>query len=241
MCFHLQVTILVPVAHLCARAVTQAIVSTALEQISRALSIVLRSIHQRYAFRGSGRRRAMARNAVSPIVMAERDPSMPRYTEEQRARLMALPSAMLTATLVMGATDPVATVRDVLDEMRYFREMREAYPGNDLIQGMLQDAENPLPGLHLSSSSDREAVLHALHQYIEEAGALLGNDTEAKEFKAFLAGLTEMAAVDVEKGQFGIDPAIDQVEIKYLMTVPQQFSLLTPRLMNGTSSSDASL
>src|SRR5256885_15652193 len=94
----------------------------------------------------------MARNAVSPIVMAERDPSMPRYTEEQRARLMALPSAMLTATLVMGATDPVATVRDVLDEMRYFREMREAYPGNDLIQGMLQDAENPLPGLHLSSS-----------------------------------------------------------------------------------------
>ena len=183
----------------------------------------------------------MARNAVSPIVMAERDPSMPRYTEEQRARLMALPSAMLTATLVMGATDPVATVRDVLDEMRYFREMREAYPDNDLIQGMLQDAENPLPGLHLSSSSDREAVLHALHQYIEEAGALLGNDTEAKEFKAFLAALTEMVAEDVEKGQFGSDPAIEQAQMKYLRTLKQQFSLLPPRLMNGTASSDASL
>ena len=241
MCFRPQVTILVTVAHLCARAVTQAIVSTALEQISRALSIVLRSIHQRYAFRGSGRRRAMARNAVSPIVMAERDPSMPRYTEEQRARLMALPSAMLTATLVMGATDPVATVRDVLDEMRYFREMREAYPGNDLIQGMLQDAENPLPGLHLSSSSDREAVLHALHQYIEEASALLANDTEAKEFKAFLAALTEMVAEDVEKGQFGSDPAIEQAQMKYLRTLKQQFSLQPPKQMNGAAPSDASL
>ncbi|TMD49195.1 MAG: hypothetical protein E6I90_02280 [Chloroflexi bacterium] len=66
---------------------------------------------------------------------------MPRYSEEQRDRLMALPSAMLMVTLVMGVADPVATLRDVIDEMRYFREMREAYPDNDLIQGMLQDAE----------------------------------------------------------------------------------------------------
>ena len=166
---------------------------------------------------------------------------MPRYTEEQRARLMALPSAMLTATLVMGVADPVATARDVIDEMRYFREVREAYPDNDLIQGMFQDAENPLPGFHLSSISDREAVLHALHQYIEEASALLGNDTEAKEFKAFLAALTEMVAEDVEKGQFGSDPAIEQVQMKYLKTLKQQFSLPPPTLMNGAASSDASL
>ena len=50
---------------------------------------------------------------------------MPRYSEEQRDRLMALPSAMLMVTLVMGVADPVATLRDVIDEMRYFREMRE--------------------------------------------------------------------------------------------------------------------
>src|SRR5437763_16856865 len=113
-----------------------------------------------------------------PIIRVERDPSMPRYTGEQRARLVALPSAMLAATLVIGVADPVATLRDVIDEMRYFREVREAYPDNDLIQGMLQDAENPLPGLHLPSISDREAVLHSLHQYIEEASAFLANDTE---------------------------------------------------------------
>ena len=166
---------------------------------------------------------------------------MPRSPEEKRARLMALPSAMLAATLVIGVADPVATLRDVIDEMRYFREVREAYPDNDLIQGMLQDAENPLPGLLLPSISDRESVLHALHQYIEEASAFLGNDTEAKEFKAFLTALTGMVAEDVEKGQFGSDPAIEQAQMKYLRTLKQQFSLLPPRLMNGTASSDASL
>ena len=166
---------------------------------------------------------------------------MPRYSEEQRDRLMALPSAMLMVTLVMGVADPVATLRDVIDEMRYFREMREAYPGNDLIQGMLQDAENPLPGLHLSSSSDREAVLHALHQYIGEASALLANDTEAKEFKAFLVALVEMVAEDVEKGQFGSDPAIEQAQMEYLKTLKQQFSLLPPKLVNGAASSNTGL
>ncbi len=150
---------------------------------------------------------------------------MPRYTEEQRARLMALPSAMLMATLVMEAADPMATLRDVIDEMRYFREVKEAYPDNSLIQGMFQDAENPLPGLHLSSLSNREVVLHELHQYVEEASALLENDTEAKEYKACLAALVEMVAADVEKGKFGSDPAIEQAQKKYLEALKQQFSL----------------
>ena len=150
---------------------------------------------------------------------------MPRYTEEQQARLVALPSAILLATLVMGVADPMAILRDVIDSMRYFREVKEAYPDNALIQGMFQDAKNPLPGLHLSSLSDKEAVLHELHQYIEETSALLGNDTEAKEFKAFLAALWEMVAKDVEKGKFGSDPKIEQAQRKYLGVLKQQFSL----------------
>jgi hypothetical protein len=154
---------------------------------------------------------------------------MPRSTEEQRTRLMALPSAMLMATPLMGAADPMATLRDVIDEMRYFREMKEAYPDKTLIQGMFQDAENPLPGLHLSSISDREAVLHELHQYIEEASALLGNDTEAKEFRAFLAALVQMLAEDVEQGRFGSDPLIEQAQMGYLKALKQQFSLPPPR------------
>ncbi len=150
---------------------------------------------------------------------------MPRYTEEQQARLMALPSAMLLGTLIMGVADPMATLRDVIDSMRYFREVKEAYPDNALIQGMFQDTKNPLPGLHLSSLSDREAVLSELHLYIEKASALLGNDTEAKEFKAFLAALVEMLAEDVEQGRFGSEPVIEQAQMGYLRTLRQQFSL----------------
>src|SRR5207248_1973970 len=108
-------------------------------------------------------------------------------------------------------------------------------------QSGAQDAEDPLPGLQLSSISDREAVLHALHQYVEEASALLANDTEAKEFKAFLAALTEMVTEDVEKGQFGSDPAIEQAQMKYLKTLKQQFSMQPPKQMNGAAPSDASL
>jgi hypothetical protein len=154
---------------------------------------------------------------------------MPRSTQEQRARLMALPNAMLLATLVIGPADPVATLRDLIDEMRYFREVREAYPDNTLIQGMFQDAENPLPGLQLSLLADREAVLHQVQQYIEETSALLGNDLEAKEFTACLAALADMIAEDVEQGQFGSDPAIEQAQMKYLRTLQQQFSLPPPR------------
>jgi hypothetical protein len=159
------------------------------------------------------------------IFMGERNSIMPRSTEEQQARLMALPSAMLLATLVMGAADPMATLRDVIDSMRYFREVKEAYPDNALIQGMFQDTKNPLPGLHLSSLADKEAVLRQLHRYIEEASALLGNDSEAKEFKACLAALVEMLAEDVEQGRFGSDQSIEQAQMGYLRTLRQQFSL----------------
>jgi hypothetical protein len=150
---------------------------------------------------------------------------MPRSTKEQRARLMALPNAMLLATLVLYPADPMVRLRDLIDEMRYFREVREAYPDNQLIQGMLQDAENPLPGIQLSSLADRETALHELHQYIKETSALLGNDLEAKEFTACLAALAEMIAEDVEHGQFGSDPAIEQAQMKYLRSLQQQFSL----------------
>jgi hypothetical protein len=150
---------------------------------------------------------------------------MPRYTEEQRSRLTALPSAILLSTLVIGAADPLTTLREMIGGMRYFREVKEAYPDNTLIQGMFQDADNPLPGLHLSAISDREAVLRELQQYIEDANALLGNDIEAKEFKAFLAAMAEMIAEDVEQGQFGSDPAIEQAQMEYLRGLKQQFSL----------------
>ena len=38
-----------------------------------------------------------------------------------------------------------------------------------------------------------------------------------------------MIAEDVEQGQFGSDPAIEQAQMKYLRTLQQQFSLPPPR------------
>lgn len=89
-------------------------------------------------------------------------------------------------------------------------------------KGLAQD-------LHLSSLADREAVLHQVQQYIEETSALLGNDLEAKEFTACLAALADMIAEDVEQGQFGSDPTIEQAQMKYLRSLQQQFSLPPPR------------
>ena len=78
-------------------------------------------------------------------------------------------------------------------------------------------------------------MLYQVQQYIEETSALLGNDLEAKEFTAFLAALAEMIAEDVEQGQFGSDPAIEQAQMKYLRTLKQQFSLPPPRQMNNSA------
>ncbi len=64
--------------------------------------------------------------------------------------------------------------------------------------------------LHLSSLSDREAAWRALRLYIEEASAPLGVDAESREFRAFLVGLVNKLAEDVEKGLFGNDPVMRQ-------------------------------
>jgi hypothetical protein len=127
--------------------------------------------------------------------------------------------------LLMETANPMNTLREVIDGMRYVVEMKQAYPNNVLIQSTFRDPENPLPGLHISSISDREAVLHELRQYIEETGTLLHNDTEAKEYKAFLAALVEKVAEDVEQGKFGNDPVIEKAQREYLDILKQQFSL----------------
>lgn len=163
---------------------------------------------------------------------------MPSYTEEQRARLKALPNAMLMATLVMAVADPMTTLREVIDEMRYVQEVKQAYPDNALIQGVFQDAGNPLPGLQLSSLCGGEVVLQELHRYTEETSASLCNDTEAKEFKAFLAALAEMVAEDVEKGAFGSEPTIEKAQREYLGILKQQFSLPICGSGDSTPSSD---
>jgi len=159
---------------------------------------------------------------------------MPHYTEEQQARLMALPGALLLLILTMSVSEPKTRLRAVIEDMDFVQEVKEAYPDNTLIQGIFEDTEIPLRVLHLSSLSDREAVWRALRLFIEEASAPLGVDTESREFRALLVGLVHKLAEDVEEGLFGNDPVMVKVQSDYLRMLEQQFSLVPSHPIDNT-------
>ena len=159
---------------------------------------------------------------------------MTYYTEEQQARLMALPGALLLLVLTMNVSDPKTRLRDVIEDMNFVQEVKLAYPDNTLIQGVFEDTEVPLRVLRLSSLSDREAVWRALRLYIEEASAPLGVDTESREFKAFLVGLVNKLAQDVEQGLFGNNPIMVKVQCDYLRMLEHQFSLVPAHPVDNT-------
>ena len=159
---------------------------------------------------------------------------MPQYSEEQQARLMALPGAILLLVLTMSVSDPETRLRDVVENMDFVLEVKQAYPDNTLIQGVFEDTEIPLHVLHLSSLSDKEAVWRALRLYIEEASAPLGVDTESTEFRALLVGLVNKLAEDVEKGLFGNDPVMVKVQSDYLRMLERQFSLVPSHPIDDT-------
>ena len=147
---------------------------------------------------------------------------------------MALPGALLLLVLTMSVSDPETRLRNVIEDMNFVLEVKEAYPDNVLIQGVFEDTEIPLRTLRLTSLADREAVWRALRLYIEEASAPLGVDTESTEFRAFLVGLVKKLAEDVEKGLFGNDPVMGKVQGDYLRMLEQQFSLVPSHLVDNT-------
>jgi len=159
---------------------------------------------------------------------------MPHYTEEQQVRLMALPGALLLLVLTMSAHETETRLRDMIEDMHFVQEVKQAYPENTLIQGVFEDIEFPLRVLHLSSLSEREAVWRALRLYIEEASAPLGVDTESREFRALLVGLVQKLAEDVEQGLFGDDPVMVKAQRDYLRMLDQQFSLVPSHPIDNT-------
>jgi hypothetical protein len=159
---------------------------------------------------------------------------MPHYTEEQQARLMALPGALLLLVLTMSAHDTETRLRDMIEDMHFVQEVKQAYPDNTLIQGVFEDTQIPLRMLRLSSLSEREAVWRALRLYIEEASVPLGIDTESREFRAFLVVLVQKLTKDVEQGLFGDDPVMVKVLSDYLSVLEQQFSLVPSHPTDNT-------
>ena len=159
---------------------------------------------------------------------------MPHYTEEQRARLMSLPGALLLLVLTMSVSDPENRLRVVIEEMDFVLEVKQAYPDNTLIQGVFEDTQIPLRAMHLSSLSERETVWRALRLYIQETSASLAADTVSSEFRALLVGLVHKLAEDVQKGLFGDDPVIVKAQRDYLSMLEQQFSLVPSYPIDST-------
>jgi hypothetical protein len=149
---------------------------------------------------------------------------MPHYTEEQQARLMALPGALLLLVLAVSESEPKTRLQDVIEEMHFVHEVKQAYPDNTLIQGVFEDTQFPLRAMHLSSLSDREAVWRALRLFIEETSAPLGVDTQSTEFRAFLVVLVKKLTHDVAQGLFGNDPVMVKALRDYLSMLEHQFS-----------------
>ena len=147
---------------------------------------------------------------------------------------MALPGALLVLVLTMSVSDPETRLRDVIENMNFVLEVKEAYPDNTLIHGVFEDTEIPLRVLHLSSLSDKEAAWRALRLYIEKASAPLGVDTQSTEFRAFLVVLVNKLAEDVETGLFGDDPVMVKVQRDYLRMLERQFSLVPPHPIDDT-------
>jgi hypothetical protein len=171
---------------------------------------------------------------VSPRYIAGREALIPHYTEEQQIGLMALPGALLVLVLTMSVSDPKIRLREVIENMNFVLEVKQAYPDNALIQGVFEDTEIPLRVLHLSSLSDKEAAWRALRLYIEVASAPLGVDTQSTEFRAFLVVLVNKLAEDVETGLFGDDPVMVKVQSDYLRMLEQQFSLVPSHPIDNT-------
>ena len=63
---------------------------------------------------------------------------MTYYTEEQQARLMALPGALLLLVLAVGESEPKTRLRDVIEDTHFVGEVKQAYPDNTLISGRVR-------------------------------------------------------------------------------------------------------
>jgi hypothetical protein len=60
---------------------------------------------------------------------------MPHYTEEQQARLMALPGALLLLVLAVSVSDPKTRLRDVIEGMDFVQEVKQVYENDDCTSG----------------------------------------------------------------------------------------------------------
>ena len=114
---------------------------------------------------------------------------MAQYTQEQKARLMALSSDVLMATLLIDRNDNVGTLREFRDGIKYITDAKSKYSHNALIQNMMASADRSIQEVQAYTVTERQEAVWAYQRQIDEAVGLLANDEEAREFKIVLIEL----------------------------------------------------
>ena len=145
-----------------------------------------------------------------PDTLQRKTAHMPNYTEGQQSRLIALQGVLLLLVLTMSAHEPETRLRDMIEDMHFVQEVKQAYPDNTLIQGVFEDIRSDCVCSSFIPFRERSS-LACFALYIEEASAPLGVDIESREFGALLVSLVQKLTKDVEQGLFGDDPVMAKV------------------------------
>jgi hypothetical protein len=160
---------------------------------------------------------------------------MASYTDEQKSRLMQMPAAVLIGAIVADAGSAVVGVREFMSGEKFITEAGRAYSGNTLIQDMLKNLN--LPKLEetvrpIFGLGDIKAVQAECQRMISNGLAVLANDGEANQFKAFLVGLAEKVVNAAGEGFFGNRGArVSANEVAYMNQLKQQLGVATTSSM----------
>jgi hypothetical protein len=107
---------------------------------------------------------------------------------------MQMPAAVLLDAILADAGSAVVGIREFMAGEKFFSDAGSLYPGNALIQDMLRNVD--LPKLEetvrpLFSLGNLKAVHAECQRRISDGLAVLANDAEANQFKAFLVALAD--------------------------------------------------
>jgi hypothetical protein len=150
---------------------------------------------------------------------------MAQYTREQLARLKALSSDIMTATLLIDVTDRVGVMREFHSGTKFIEEAKQAHPQNALIQNMAAGIEESIQDIKSYTSAQRRAAQNTYRARIDGNLQLLGNDAEAGEFKAVLVDLAQKVAAAAGHGIFGSGEKISSAEAGYIQMLKQRLGV----------------
>jgi hypothetical protein len=150
---------------------------------------------------------------------------MAQYTQEQKARLMALSGDVLMATLLIDRNDNIGTMREFRDGIKYITNAKKMHPRNALIQDMIVGADKSIQEVQVYTLTERQTAVWAYQKRIDETISILVNDEEAKEFKRVLVELAQAVAGAAGFGIFGTGEKISIAEATFIDALKQRLGV----------------